>query len=120
MQSYKYPMPKKIPDKIIVAAMKAAARSNMRHKLSAIVFKDNQIISTGFNRWLHLGPTKYLPKANYSIHAEADALFGLSRRLTYGASIFIYRQGNLLAMPCQNCQHLISKAGISHTFYSPI
>jgi len=113
-------MSKKIPDKIIVAAMKAAARSNMRYKIGSVIYKDNNIISTGFNRWLHLGPTKYLPKANYSIHAEADALFGLSRRITYGASIFIFRQGNLLAMPCQNCQHLISKASISHTYYSPI
>ena len=107
-------------NKIINIAIKEASKSPMKYKIGAVIYKNNEILSTGFNRWLHLGPTKYLPKAKYSIHAEADALFGLSRRLTYGSSIFIFRQGNLIAKPCKNCQHLIDKAGIQHIFYSPI
>lgn len=111
----------KIPDKIQLAAIKASTRSNLNDfHLGACIYKKNTIISTGFNKSLHCGPTKYLPKANFSIHAEADALFGISRRLTYGASIFIYREGNKLAKPCKNCQKLLNKAGISHIYYSPI
>jgi deoxycytidylate deaminase len=112
---------KKIPDKIIVAAMKASARSNLiDYHLGACIYKKNEIISTGFNRSYHCGDTIYLPRFNYSLHAEEDALFGLPRRLTYGASIFIYREGNNLAKPCSRCQKAISKAGISHIYYSPI
>lgn len=111
---------KKISDKVIVAAVKAAARSNMKYHIGAVIFNKNEIISTGFNRWLHKGPSKYLPEFNYSIHAEEDTLFGLPRRLTYGASIFIYREGNNLAKPCSRCQKAISRAGISHVYYSPI
>lgn len=111
---------KKIPDKVIVAAMKAAARSNMKFHLGSVIYNKNTIISTGFNRWLHKGPSRYLPVANFSIHAEEDALFGLPRQITYGASIFIYREGNLLAKPCANCQKAIDRAGISHVFYSSI
>lgn len=110
----------KIPPEIIVAAVKASARSNMKFHIGSVIYNKKDIISSGFNRWLHKGNTKYLPSCHYSIHAEADALFGLSRRLTYGASIFIYREGNLLAKPCKNCQRLIDKAGISHIYYSPI
>ena len=111
----------KIPDKIQLAAIKASSRSNLKHyHLGACIYKKNTIISVGFNKSLHCGPTKFLPKANFSIHAEADALFGLSRYTTYGASIFIYREGNKLAKPCKKCQKLIDRAGISHIYYSPI
>lgn len=110
----------KIPDKMIVAAVKASSRSNMKYKIGSVIYNKKDIISTGFNRWLHWGKPEYLPKAHYAIHAEADALFGLPRGLTYGASIFVYREGNLLAKPCRNCQKLIDKAGIQHVFYSPI
>jgi len=110
----------RIPDKVIVAAVKAASRSNMKYHIGAVLYNKNEIISSGFNRWLHKGMTKYLPKTGYSIHAEEDALFGISRRITYGSSIFIFREGNLLAKPCANCQKKLDKAGISHIFYSPI
>ena len=111
---------KKLPDKMVVAAVKASSRSNMCYKIGVCIFNKSEIISTGFNRWLHRGPTKYLPKYNYSIHAEEDALFGLSKKVTYGASIFIYREGNNLAKPCKKCMKLIDKAGITHIYYSPI
>ena len=112
---------KKIPDKVIVAAVKASARSNLvDYHLGACVYKDNKIISTGFNRAYHCGKPCYLPAFGYSIHAEEDALFGLPRQITYGASIFIYREGNNLAKPCSRCQKAISRAGISHIYYSPI
>jgi deoxycytidylate deaminase len=110
----------KVPDKVVVAAVKAASRSNARYHIGAVIFRDREIISTGFNRWLHHGPTEFLPKSNYSIHAEEDSLFGLSRRVTYGASIFVFREGNLLAKPCVNCQKKISKSGITKIYYSPI
>ena len=111
---------RKIPDKIIVAAVKASARSNMKHKIGACIFKNNKIISTGFNKSLHCGNTKYLPRYRWSIHAEIDCLFGLPRELTYGASIFVYRCNNRLAKPCSNCQKAIDRAGIQHVLYSPI
>jgi deoxycytidylate deaminase len=111
---------RKVPDKVVVAAVKAASRSNMKYHVGAVIFKDREIISTGFNRWLHKGPSRYLPPFGYSIHAEEDALFGLSRHLTYGASIFVFREGNLLAKPCVNCMKKIVKSGITKIYYSPI
>lgn len=92
----------------------------MKHKIGACIFNKNEIISTGFNRWLHKGSSKYLPPCHFSIHAEEDALFGLSRRQTYGSSIFVYRSNNRLAKPCSNCQKAIDRAGIQHVLYSPV
>jgi len=113
-------MCKSVPDNIFVATVKASARSSMKYHIGACIFKNNKIISTGFNKSLHCGNTKYLPKHRWSIHAEIDALMGLPKELTYGASIFIYRRDNRLAKPCSKCQKAIARAGISHIYYSPI
>jgi deoxycytidylate deaminase len=111
---------KRIPDKVIVEAVKASARSNMRFRMGAVIYNRLGIISTGFNKSLHCGPSEFLPRANYSIHAEEDCLFGISRRLLFGSSIFIYRSNNNLAKPCAKCAKALAKAGITKIYYSPI
>jgi deoxycytidylate deaminase len=111
---------KRIPDKVIVEAVKASSRSNNKYKMGAVIYNKFGIISIGFNKTLYFGPPERLPKHHYCIHAEEDTLFGISRRLLIGSSIFIYRSNNNLAKPCPKCAKLLAKTGIAKIYYSPI
>jgi deoxycytidylate deaminase len=103
-----------ISSQILQLAEKISLKSPMRNKMSAIVFKREEIINTGYNRWLFMGSRQIRSKNGtpYSIHAEQDALEDCSRKELRNASIFIYRHKNLLAKPCNCCMSRILRAGI--------
>jgi len=105
------------PNTLLPLAEKLSEKSTMRYKLSAIIFKKNRIINTGYNRWLTIGHKTKIYSAT-SIHAEADAIIGCSRQELWGSSILIYRKNSGLAKPCKHCTDLIITSGIRTIYYT--
>ena len=101
----------------------------LRRKYGAIIVRNDEIISTGYNRrnCSDLGrctrDTLRIPSGERyelcrSVHAEANAIISASRRDMLGASIYLVgrdaRTGELLhdAMSCSMCKRQIINAGI--------
>ena len=111
------------------------ARSTcLRRKYGAVIVKDNEIISTGYNgsprgaknccdAGFCIREKEGIPhgeryEACVSVHAEANAIISASRRDMIGATLYLAGQeadGTPIAdiAPCVMCQRLIANAGIS-------
>lgn len=100
-------------------------KSSMRHKLAAIIFKQNRILSIGWNdkRTCSKMHTKYR-KYESTLHAEQHAISRIKdKNMLKGASIFVLRLGAdasimSLAKPCEYCEKSLRHYGIKHVFYS--
>ena len=111
------------------------ARSTcLRRKYGAVIVKDDEIISTGYNgsprgavnccdvgrcyRAERAIPHGERYEACVAVHAEANAIISASRRDMIGATLYLAGQeadGTPIAdiAPCVMCQRLIANAGIS-------
>jgi len=107
-------------DKFIELARKLSLNSNHKqHHLGCVITKKNKIISMGWNK------TKTHPKSTarfHMLHAEIDALLGLSLQDTRGCTAYIYREnkaGKLaMARPCDGCELALKQAGIKKIIYT--
>jgi tRNA(Arg) A34 adenosine deaminase TadA len=111
-------MVKPVPDKILRSAIRNAQRSSFKYRLGAVVFQNNKIISTGFNKGKSHPITKEYKEFG-SIHAEIDAM--LQTTNTNGNNLLVVRilSCNTLAIskPCEMCQQIIRKNGIRTVYY---
>lgn len=108
---------------IIALAEKEAIKSDMKHKLSAVIYdKRDRIIAVGHNRMLIRSSNArqifYKGKYRYSIHAEIDAIQQCGIDETWGNNIYIHRSGGKMAMPCEECFVVIKQFGFKHIFWS--
>lgn len=99
-------------------ATDAASRSQHEKRVGACVMKKNKVLSVGCNSYkTHPASGSY---CKYH-HAEFDALIGLTRSDTLGATIFVarLRKDNKLAIskPCKSCQEMIDAMGIKKVVY---
>ena len=113
-------------------AKAVSARSTcLRRKYGAVIVKEDQILSSGYN-----GNPRGMPNccdtgicnrvgmkhndADYSmcnaVHAEMNAIISAHRSDMLGATLYLYGEdskGNeIRAVPCNICQNLIKNAGI--------
>lgn len=99
-------------------ANKLAHKSQHKHKLGAVLFKNNKILSVGFNQ------LKTHPKSTHpykTIHAEMQAIFSCPVRSLNGASLYVCRvssSGIAMAKPCEHCEQLIRSTGIKQVYYT--
>lgn len=106
----------------------------LRKKYGAIIVRNDEIISTGYNgaprgrkncvdlgrceRELRRIPSGERYELCRSVHAEANAIISASRRDMIGATLFLVgrdaKSGKLLesSIPCSMCKRLIINAGI--------
>lgn len=122
-----------INEKIINAAMECASRSNMKYRMSSIIYdNDENILASGFNfaygqsltarisnRYLHTG------RAKWSVHAEGGAVIRYIKKYNSyprGLNMFVFRGNKYgeprLAKPCSACSSLIDFVGIKKVEYS--
>ena len=116
-------------------AAKVAARSTcLRRQYGAIIVKNDEIISTGYNGsargWLNCCDTGTCWREQHNIphgeqyekcqavHAEANAIISASRRDMLGGTIYLagFENGQRIESPepCEMCRRLITNAGISN------
>lgn len=100
-------------------AMRESEKSTYDHKLGAVLYKKNRVLSIGYNK-----PNKTHPKSTTQFktqHAEFDAIMGLSREDLHGATLLVVRNaksGTRMAKPCKCCMSLIEKVGIKKVIFS--
>jgi len=104
-------------------AVSEATRSEHSFKHGAAVFKNGKIIQSGRNQFCDMNRIRHFKSHRiWSIHAEMNALGGLPKHMTRGASIAIVRvtkSGDLsCSKPCVICMTLIKSAGIKNLIYS--
>lgn len=109
-------------EKLVLAAKQEAGKSLHRHRIGAIIFDKNGVISTGYNQTRSVKSfSKQFIRWPNSIHAEVDCILKAKRDLK-GKSILILRlnkRGELrLAKPCQNCCMYLDHVGIDKILYS--
>ena len=106
--------------KFFKLAKALADRSEHHTKIGAVIVKKNRVISVGYNK-----PRKTHPKSKHpfsTIHAELDAILGVSRKDLKDATIYVYREyknGNpALARPCKYCWMHLEEVGIKKVYYT--
>ena len=109
--------------KIIDTAINISQRSTYRHRVGAVIFSKNKIISTGHN-FKERSVKKLHPRFQKwpgSVHAEVMAIINAKTDLKR-ASILVVRVNNknqlLLSRPCQECMKYIQYVGIKRIYYS--
>lgn len=114
-------MPRLDPD-VFDRAAQVAQKSTMLHRHGAIIVRDGEIVSEGYNHHIH-----YMEHA-FSIHAEVDALSKIKhkgRKFLDECTLIVVRIGTKGmgyplkdSKPCENCQRAIKNHGIRRVFYS--
>jgi len=97
-------------------AEEACLLSEVKQKMSAVIYYGNSVMAIGINRHYTLSDTHRaifgLPYC--SIHAEVDAIFKAHRHMAdlHKMSIYVHRVGGKFAKPCNHCMSLLYHFGI--------
>lgn len=97
-----------------------AAKSLNKNKHGAIIFKENQIISTGYNKMINLLSLKRYGYSRGTIHAESDAMLKC-RFFCKGLNILVVREGKTRlknSKPCSGCLAMMKEFGIDRVIFS--
>lgn len=101
-------------------AKRLAQKSNHHsYKLGCVVVNKGKVVGLGYNK------LKTHPKSNHEwsmIHAEFDAILGVSASDLHNAEVLVYREkknGSVgLAKPCKCCEKMLREAGIKKVYYT--
>ena len=111
--------------RIIKKAIQIAHKSDMHpFKVGAVIFKNNRIISFGYNSKRFCGKIHPKYRSQYdSLHAEQDAILNVKDWSKLSSSsilvIRITRSGNIsMAKPCDMCMSMIQHVGLKEIYYS--
>lgn len=106
--------------KFFQLARQLAKKSLYHHQIGAVVVKKNKPIGLGWNK-----PHKTHPlssNAFKTVHAELDAILGLSRQELLDADIYIYREYKsgmpATSRPCAHCRELLKSVGIRNVYFT--
>ena len=105
----------------------------LRRQYGAVIVKDDEIVSTGYNGAPRKEPNctdlkyclrevKNIPHGERyelcrSVHAEMNAIISAGRKLCIGADLYLYGydmkdQSTIVPAPCMMCRRFIVQAGI--------
>lgn len=105
---------------IFSLARNISKHSIYKYKLGAVLVKNGNIISVGFNKIKF--NSKYSFPMKETIHAEMACLKTSGKDYLKNAIVFVYREdsrGNpALAKPCYNCLSRLKKFGVKRIYYS--
>jgi deoxycytidylate deaminase len=109
-------------------AERIAQKSEMKHKLAALIVLKNTVLSVGYNRHMGMELDKkpigvVCSGGSYSIHAELDALnkaFKVYPEARNSSKLVLYvaRKGGRLAKPCDDCQMILKRHGIEEIYFT--
>lgn len=117
---------KDVPDNIVQHAIELANMSSMKFKVSAVVYRDDKVLGSDYNRWFGSSKVCLYGVPVYSRHAEIGALRRAYLHYGYegvsGASMYVHRVGRdgdaRLAKPCEHCASVAELLGISNVYWS--
>lgn len=106
--------------RIIALAQAAAARSNERWRVGAVIYSGSTVLGVGTNDMTGTSPKS--PHAFRTRHAEFNALMRVPEAKRRGSSVFVYRVGRdlktHLAKPCPACQAMLDWSGVKRIEWS--
>jgi deoxycytidylate deaminase len=105
-------------EEYLALADKQAKKSIAKQQMGAILVRQKEILSKGFNRNVSLYKVLTRYGLLYSIHAEMDALRKLPYGKAKGATIYVSRAGFRMSKPCEFCMPVLKYAGITRIVYS--
>jgi deoxycytidylate deaminase len=110
--------------RLLNIAKNEALKSNFKFKMSAVIFKHNNILSTGRNYGCRSkqGTIPEYQRWPGSIHAEMDAILNCENKIINNASILIVRlttNNNFnMAKPCDLCMNYLEKFNFKKVIYT--
>lgn len=124
--------PSKVNYYLDIAAQVARRSTCLRRQYGAVIVKNDEIISTGYNgsargylnccdmgicwRLMNHIPHGQQYEKCQAVHAEANAIISASRRDMLGATLYLagWEDGKRIddPQPCEMCRRLIDNAGI--------
>jgi len=111
-----------ISNSVLKAAIGQAQKSNFHHRHGCVIFKNNKIVSVGYNemRYCKKLDKRYRKWIN-SLHAEQKTILFTQKNLKR-CSILVVRINKedklIYSKPCKLCQCLISDSGIGKIYYA--
>lgn len=97
---------RQIDQKFIDMAEEVSSSSSLKYKHGAVLVRDKEIISIGFNRMLGIDPVLTRYGLFYSLHAEMDALRKI-KYLPQNTTLYITRRNQRHSAPCSDCWKII-------------
>ena len=118
---------------IKVAEVISKSSTCLRRQYGAVIVKDDEIVSTGYNGAPRKEPNctdlkyclrevKHIPHGERyelcrSVHAEMNAIISAGRKLCIGSDLYLYGydlndQSTIVPAPCMMCRRFIVQAGI--------
>ena len=118
---------------IKVAEVISKSSTCLRRQYGAVIVKDDEIVSTGYNGAPRKEPNctdlkyclrevKHIPHGERSelcrsVHAEMNAIISAGRKLCIGSDLYLYGydlndQASIVPAPCMMCRRFIVQAGI--------
>ena len=116
-----------------VAEVISKSSTCLRRQYGAVIVKDDEIVSTGYNGAPRKEPNctdlkyclrevKHIPHGERyelcrSVHAEMNAIISAGRKLCIGSDLYLYGydlndQSSIVPAPCMMCRRFIVQAGI--------
>lgn len=88
-----------------------------RYKFGCVIYKSARVISIGVNKD-NAAPKRWVKqhRPNMNLHAEIDALLGLTKEQTKNAIMYVYGSAKLTS-PCESCQTAINQMGIKKVVF---
>lgn len=106
--------------KMFDLARKISLKSTSKFKLGCVIARRNNVLAVGINDMCKTHPKA--PHPFKMLHAEIDAILGLTREETEGAVAYVYRSNKdglpVNAKPCVYCQAALKRAGIKFAYYT--
>lgn len=109
----------------ISKAYQEALKSDLSHRVGAILIKSNRVLASGYNQMRHQSMlnTEHWPG---SLHAEINVILDALRKTSTdkikGSTLVVVRvrsNGKFgLAFPCENCYDIIQKFKIKKVIFS--
>lgn len=101
-------------------ARRMSFKSPSKVKLGCVIVQKNRVVGMGFNHMTKTHPKS--PTYGNFLHAELDAIIGLSNSETRNSVAYVYREtqdGNMAkSRPCPVCYGCLKAAGIKKICYS--
>jgi len=103
-------------------AMKLAKKSNGLYMLGSCLVSAGRFLSGGYNKYHSMNPLAREFFGYPTVHAEMDALNGVSKESIKGSVLYVFRirrDGSPgMSMPCRRCQNALRNLGIRKVIYS--
>jgi deoxycytidylate deaminase len=110
---------RKVDEKFIAMAAQEALRGEFsRYQHGAVIARNKDVISTGYNRNIGIDNRLTALGHFYSLHAELEAIRKMPYSFKDACTLYSIRHNFNMARPCPKCLKVIAKTPIKRIVFS--